>query len=108
MRSGITLAHTHSGRGTVRKELEDSAGNNGKRHVCRKKEGVHCIWHETYFRNLNVQFICLETKMTPKTKFRMLNMQFASSETRMRLEANFREPNLHLTSSHRDKFEDSW
>ena len=37
MRSGITLAHTHSGRGTVRKELEDSAVNNGKRHVCRKK-----------------------------------------------------------------------
>ena len=38
MRSGITLAHTHSGRGTVRKELEDSAVNNGKRHVCRKKK----------------------------------------------------------------------
>ena len=69
---------------------------------------LHGIYLKTYFRNLNVQFICLETKMTPKTKFRMLNMQFASSETRMRLEANFREPNLHLTSSHRDKFEDSW
>ena len=99
MRSGITLAHTHSGRGTVRKELEDSAVNNGKRHVCRKKEGVHCIWHETYFRNLNVQFTCSGTIKISGTKFRKSNMQFASSGTRMISEIKFREPNLHFTSS---------
>ena len=105
-RKKLSHMHTTEGRHHCKKELEDCCKK--RREACLQEEGRCSICPKTYFRNLNVQFICLETKMTPKTKFRMLNMQFASSETRMRLEANFREPNLHLTSSHRDKFEDSW
>jgi hypothetical protein len=85
----------------------------GGRHAYRKKEDVHGICPETYFRNLNVQFTCPGTMMIPEIKFRKPNMQFASSGIRMTPEAKFTEPNLHFTSSgtrmtQRDKFEGHW
>ena len=88
MRLGKTLAHTHREGDIVRKGREDSAANNGDAY--RKKEVVYGICPETYFKNLNVQFTCLGTTMTPKSKFMKLNMQLASSGTYITPVAKFR------------------
>ena len=39
-----------------------------------RRKFVYGVCSETYFRNLNVQFTCLGTMMTSKTKLRKLNM----------------------------------